>query len=128
AIGGWDEWCITEDAEASLRLLARGYEGVYVNRSYGWGLMPLEFDALKRQRFRWCFGGIQILRKHWAALLPWSRQLRPAEEWEAPGLTAAQRYHYLFGGLQWYGDALNLGFTVLLILTGALILTGRPLR
>jgi cellulose synthase/poly-beta-1,6-N-acetylglucosamine synthase-like glycosyltransferase len=128
AIGGWDEWCITEDAEASLRLLSRGYEGVYVNRSYGWGLMPLEFDALKRQRFRWCFGGIQILRKHWAALLPWSRRLRPAEEWEAPGLTAAQRYHYLFGGLQWYGDALNLGYTILLILTGALILTGRPLR
>jgi cellulose synthase/poly-beta-1,6-N-acetylglucosamine synthase-like glycosyltransferase len=128
AIGGWDEWCITEDAEASLRLLSRGYEGVYVNRSYGWGLMPLEFDALKRQRFRWCFGGIQILRKHWAALLPWSRRLQPPDEWEAPGLTAAQRYHYLFGGLQWYGDALNLGFTVLLILTGALILTGRPLR
>jgi hypothetical protein len=128
AIGGWDEWCITEDAEASLRLLARGYEGVYVNRSYGWGLMPLEFDALNRQRFRWCFGGIQILRKHWAALLPWSSRLRPAGEWEAPGLTAAQRYHYLFGGLQWYGDALNLGFTLLLILTGALAVSGHPLR
>jgi cellulose synthase/poly-beta-1,6-N-acetylglucosamine synthase-like glycosyltransferase len=128
AIGGWDEWCITEDAEASLRLLMRGYEGVYVNRSYGWGLMPLEFDALKRQRFRWCFGGIQILRKHWAALLPWSRRMRPVDECEAPGLTAAQRYHYLFGGLQWYGDALNLGFTTLLILTGALALSGHPLR
>jgi cellulose synthase/poly-beta-1,6-N-acetylglucosamine synthase-like glycosyltransferase len=127
-IGGWDEWCITEDAEASLRLLARGYEGIFVNRSYGWGLMPLEFDALKRQRFRWCFGGIQILRKHWYALLPWSRRLRPTGEWEMPGLSAAQRYHYLFGGLQWYGDALNLGFTTLLLLTGTLAVTGHAVR
>jgi cellulose synthase/poly-beta-1,6-N-acetylglucosamine synthase-like glycosyltransferase len=31
-IGGWDEWCITEDAEASLRILAAGYEGVYLHR------------------------------------------------------------------------------------------------
>ena len=23
-IGGWDEWCITEDAEASLRILKKG--------------------------------------------------------------------------------------------------------
>jgi len=27
-IGGWAEWCLTEDAEASLRLLARGWKSV----------------------------------------------------------------------------------------------------
>lgn len=128
AVGGWDEWCITEDAEASLRLLMRGYEGRFVNRSYGRGLMPLEFDALKRQRFRWCFGGIQILRKHWAAMLPWAGRARPADEWEAPGLTTAQRYHYLLGGLQWYGDALTFAFTMILLGTGWLHILGRPLR
>jgi cellulose synthase/poly-beta-1,6-N-acetylglucosamine synthase-like glycosyltransferase len=127
-IGGWDEWCITEDAEASLRLLMRGYEGRYVNRSYGRGLMPLEFDALKRQRFRWCFGGIQILRKHWPALLPWVRRARPARAWQAPGLTFAQRYHYLLGGLQWYGDVLTFGFTVVLLVTGWMRVLGHPLR
>ncbi len=126
-IGGWDEWCITEDAEASLRLLARGYEGRFVNRSYGRGLMPLEFDALKRQRFRWCFGGIQILRKHWAALLPWTRRARRPARWEVPGLTAAQRYHYLLGGLQWFGDALGVCFTLLLVVTGWLRVLGSPL-
>src|SRR5204863_4398569 len=52
-IGGWDEWCITEDAEASLRVLKRGYQSVYVNKAYGTGLMPYTFDGLKRQRFRW---------------------------------------------------------------------------
>ncbi len=127
-IGGWDEWCITEDAEASLRLLMRGYEGRFVNQSYGRGLMPLEFDALKRQRFRWCFGGIQILRKHWAALLPWIRRPRDRQRWEAPGLTGAQRYHYLLGGLQWYGDALTFGFTTILLCTGWLRMLGHPLR
>jgi cellulose synthase/poly-beta-1,6-N-acetylglucosamine synthase-like glycosyltransferase len=125
-VGGWDEWCITEDAEISLRLLARGYLGRYVNRSYGRGLMPLEFDALKRQRFRWCFGGIQILRKHWAALLPWSR--RDDGQWEQPGLTLAQRYHYLASGLQWFSDVLSFGFTALLLLTGWLLVLGHPVR
>ncbi|MGE5335794.1 MAG: glycosyltransferase, partial [Nitrososphaerota archaeon] len=127
-IGGWDEWCITEDAEASLRLLMRGYSGHFVNQSYGRGLMPLEFDALKRQRFRWCFGGIQILRKHWAALLPWIRRPHNRQQWEAPGLTGAQRYHYLLGGLQWYGDTLTFGFTTILLSTGWLRLLGHPLR
>ena len=32
--------------------------------------MPLTFEALKGQRFRWCFGGIQILRMHWRWMLP----------------------------------------------------------
>lgn len=127
-IGGWDEWCITEDAEASLRLLMRGYKGHFVNQSYGRGLMPLEFDALKRQRFRWCFGGIQILRKHWAALLPWIRRPRNRQQWEAPGLTGPQRYHYLLGGLQWYGDTLTFGFTTILLCTGLLRVLGHPLR
>jgi hypothetical protein len=127
-IGGWDEWCITEDAEASLRLLAQGFEGRFVNRSYGRGLMPLDFDALKRQRFRWCFGGIQMLRKHWPALLPWARRARPGGQWEAPGLSAAQRYHYLLGGLQWYGDALGFGFTGVLLITGWLTVAGHPPR
>ncbi len=126
AIGGWDEWCITEDAEASLRLLARGYEGRFVNQSYGRGMMPLEFDALKRQRFRWCFGGIQILRKHWPSLLPWAR--RDPQRWDVPGLTAAQRYHYLLSGVQWFSDVLTLGFTALLVVTGALLIAGHPIH
>ena len=29
-LGGWNEWCITEDAETSLRLLMNGYSGIYV--------------------------------------------------------------------------------------------------
>jgi len=72
--GGWDEWCITEDAELSLRLLRDGWSGLHVDHSFGRGIMPLTFEALKGQRFRWCFGGIQILRQHWRSMLPGRRR------------------------------------------------------
>ena len=68
-IGGWDENIITEDAEASLRLLGLGSTGVYEPTVWGEGLMPLSFEGLKQQRFRWALGGVQILRLHWSRLL-----------------------------------------------------------
>jgi hypothetical protein len=111
AIGGWDEWCITEDAEASLRILKLGYDSLYIKRSFGRGLMPYTFEGLKKQRFRWCFGGIQILKKHWSALMPWAHRLDPQNQ-----LTIAQRYFYLVGGLQWFTDVLNLIFGLFLTL------------
>src|SRR5919201_5767982 len=78
--------------------------------------MPLTFAALKSQRFRWCFGGMQILRKHWRELQPWDRH---------PGnrLSVAQRVDYLLGGLQWLNDLVYLGFTVVLLVTAALLVT-----
>ena len=39
--------------------------------------MPLTFEALKGQRFRWCFGGIQILRMHWRWMLPGGGRREP---------------------------------------------------
>ncbi|MBC7276038.1 glycosyltransferase [Nocardioides sp.] len=110
--GGWDEWCITEDAELSLRLLKMGYNGMHVDRSYGHGVMPLTFETLKKQRFRWCFGGIQILRMHWRSLLPGRRT-------EENQMTLAQRWAYLVGGLQWFGDLAGALFTFFLV-SGAL--------
>ena len=115
--GGWAEWCITEDAEASLRILADGWRGVYLSRSYGQGLMPLDFDGLRRQRFRWAFGGVQILRRHLGLILG----LRPSK------LTLAQRYHYLFGGLGWFGDLVSSGLGAFLLVTAPLLVLGHPL-
>lgn len=114
-IGGWSEWCITEDAEASLRVLKRGYKSLYFHRSMGRGLMPCTFAGLKRQRFRWCFGNIQILRKHWEALMPWAHWIDPENH-----LTQAQRYFYLAGCVQWFTDAFNFAF-VCFLLTGGII-------
>lgn len=117
-IGGWDEWCITEDAEASLRVLKRGYQSVFVNKSYGTGLMPYSFDGLKKQRFRWCFGGIQILKKHWESMVPWARVIEPDNQ-----MTFAQHYFYLMGALQWFSEPLNLLFTFFLCLGAVLHLS-----
>jgi cellulose synthase/poly-beta-1,6-N-acetylglucosamine synthase-like glycosyltransferase len=116
-LGGWDEWCITEDAELSLRLLRAGWTGYTVDQSYGKGIMPLTFEALKGQRYRWCFGGIQILRMHWRSLLPG----RVTKE---NHLTTGQRWAYLSGAVQWYGDVLGLVFLVFLLAGAVNLATG----
>ncbi|HLK02189.1 MAG TPA: glycosyltransferase [Streptosporangiaceae bacterium] len=116
-LGGWDEWCITEDAELSLRLLRAGWHGLHLDQTWGRGIMPLTFEALKGQRYRWCFGGIQILRMHWRSLLPG----RPSR---ADHLTAGQRWAYLAGALQWYGDLLGLLFFIFLLAGAANLATG----
>jgi hypothetical protein len=110
-VGGWDEWCITEDAELSMRLLRAGCSGLHVDQSWGHGVMPLTFEALKSQRYRWCFGGIQILRMHWRSLLPGRRT-------DGNRLTAGQRWAYFTGALQWYGDLLGVAFFVFLLAGG----------
>jgi hypothetical protein len=116
-LGGWDEWCITEDAELSLRLLRAGWSGLHVDQSWGRGIMPLTFEALKGQRYRWCFGGIQILRMHWRSMLP-GRQ-SPENR-----MSTGQRWSYLTGALQWYGDLLGLVFLVFLLAGAVNLATG----
>jgi exo-beta-1,3-glucanase (GH17 family)/cellulose synthase/poly-beta-1,6-N-acetylglucosamine synthase-like glycosyltransferase len=102
AVGGWAEWCITEDAELGLRVFEAGYEALYLPRSYGRGLMPDTFIDYKRQRFRWAYGAMQILRHHARALLP------PGQS----ALTAGQRYHFVAGWLPWLADGFNLLFNI----------------
>ena len=107
-IGGWNADVVTEDAEASLRMLALGHRAVYVPHPYGHGLMPLSFDGLKKQRFRWALGGVQILRLHWRRLFLGR---------DAGRLTIPQRIHYLLGNIQWFGDVLMFLFTLVLLST-----------
>lgn len=99
-VGGWAEWCITEDAELGLRIFEKGYHAYYLPRSYGRGLMPDTFIDYKKQRFRWAYGAVRILRAHTGELFGW----RPSS------LTWGQRYHFLAGWMPWLGDGLNLMF------------------
>ncbi|HSO21119.1 MAG TPA: glycosyltransferase, partial [Desulfosarcina sp.] len=102
SIGGWSEWCITEDAELGLRIFEQGYEAVYIPRSYGLGLMPDTFGDYKKQRYRWAYGAMQILRRHWAFLTGRRKsRLRPG-----------QRYHFIAGWLPWLADGVNLLFNL----------------
>ena len=85
--------------------------------------MPFNFEGLKKQRFRWCFGGIQILKKHWEALMPWAHWVDPANK-----LTLAQRYYYLVGGLGWFSDVFNLLFAFFLVLGAVFNILSSPVK
>lgn len=100
-VGNWGTSTITEDAELGLRIFEAGHEAVYVPDSYGKGLMPDTFLDYKKQRYRWAYGAMQILREHKAELLNFSKsKLKPG-----------QRYHFLAGWLPWIADGFNLLFT-----------------
>jgi hypothetical protein len=76
---------------------------VYSARSFGRGVMPDDFAAFRKQRFRWAYGAMQIVRGHAGALLnPFNREL-----------TLGQRWHFVTGWLPWVGDALGLAFLVM---------------
>jgi len=100
--GNWATWCICEDAEMGLRLMHGGWKSVYINHPFGRGVTPDSFGGYKSQRFRWAYGAIQILRRHWRWMLPGKAQK----------LSAGQRYHFVTGWAPWFADALNLLFAV----------------
>ncbi|MEZ0360419.1 MAG: glycosyltransferase family 2 protein [Hydrogenobacter sp.] len=66
--GNWSEEVLTEDSEAGLRIVLRGFKGKYIDESIGKGLMPLSFFSCRQQRFRWAYGNAQTLIKHFFAL------------------------------------------------------------
>jgi cellulose synthase/poly-beta-1,6-N-acetylglucosamine synthase-like glycosyltransferase/exo-beta-1,3-glucanase (GH17 family) len=111
--GGWAEWCITEDAELGLRLFEAGHRAIYTQKSYGKGLMPDSFVAYRKQRYRWAYGAMMIMKRHWRDLLPFT----------GSRLSPEQRYQFLAGWLPWIADGLQLSFILLaLVYTAGMIL------
>jgi exo-beta-1,3-glucanase (GH17 family)/cellulose synthase/poly-beta-1,6-N-acetylglucosamine synthase-like glycosyltransferase len=90
--GGWSSDTIVEDCDLGLAVLEHGWQIHYTNRRYGHGLLPDTFEAYKKQRHRWAYGGLQILKKHWRSLLP-----------RAGGLSSQQKREFSFGWLNWLG-------------------------
>jgi hypothetical protein len=106
--GGWAEWCLTEDSELAIRIHAAGYQSVYLTRPYGRGLIPETFEGYRRQRYRWTYGPVQELQRHWRLFLP-----RPLG---APSrLTARQKLHHANHGL----DVMCIGLRALCFPLGA---------
>lgn len=97
---GWSTWCITEDTELGLRLMENGYGAMYSRERFGHGLTPDHFAGYKKQRFRWAYGAMQIMKAHAGKML--GNQTK---------LTFWQKYHFVAGWLPWFADALNLIFT-----------------
>lgn len=109
-VQGWAEWCICEDAELGLRLFEGGYEAVYLEDSMGRGLIPDDFSGYKTQRFRWAYGAVQILKRHWKMLS------------EGGKLSRGQRYHFVSGWLPWFADAAHMIFALAAIFWSLLLL------
>jgi exo-beta-1,3-glucanase (GH17 family)/glycosyltransferase involved in cell wall biosynthesis len=102
-VGGWATDTIVEDTDLGLGILEHGWIAHYTNRRYGYGLLPDTFDAYKRQRQRWAFGGFQLVNKHWRRLLP-----------GAEGLSREQKREYGIGWLNWLGSD-SIGVVVALL-------------
>ena len=90
--GGWSSDTICEDTDLGLGILEQGWLAHYTNRRYGHGLLPDTFEAYKKQRHRWAYGGFQILKKHWRRFLP-----------GASRLTREQKREFALGWLNWLG-------------------------
>jgi cellulose synthase (UDP-forming) len=86
AIGGLPMTTITEDVHTSMLLHSRGWRSVYVNKDLSAGLAPESFDAYVVQRRRWSRGMMQVMLLRGGLWLP--------------GLTLAQRIHYM--ATLWY--------------------------
>jgi cellulose synthase/poly-beta-1,6-N-acetylglucosamine synthase-like glycosyltransferase/exo-beta-1,3-glucanase (GH17 family) len=92
AAGGWSSDTICEDTDLGLTVIEQGWTTLYTRRRYGHGLLPDTFEAFKKQRHRWAYGGLQIIRKHWRRFLPGMSLL-----------TRDQKREFAVGWLNWLG-------------------------
>ena len=101
--GGWSSDTICEDSDLGLAIQELGWVTHYTNTRYGAGLLPDTYEAFKKQRHRWAYGGLQIVKKHWRRFLPGASRLTPD-----------QKREYSLGWLNWLG-AESLGVVVALL-------------
>uniref|UniRef100_A0A7C3ARJ7 Glycosyltransferase n=1 Tax=Thermorudis sp. TaxID=1969470 RepID=A0A7C3ARJ7_9BACT len=105
-VGGWDERCLTEDADLGIRLSALGepvrivYDPSRVTREE----TPESVSSLIRQRTRWHQGFLQVLRKGvWRALPRFGQRLLALMTLSHPFLQAVLTllWPLAFAGILW---------------------------
>ena len=101
--GGWAGDTICEDTDLGLAMIEHGWTTHYTNTRYGHGLLPDTYEAFKKQRHRWAYGGFQIVKKHWRRFLP-----------GASRLSQDQKREFTLGWLNWLG-AESLGVVVAIL-------------
>lgn len=101
--GGWAGDTICEDTDLGLAIIEHGWLTHYTNSRYGYGLLPDTYEAFKKQRHRWAYGGFQIVKKHWRRFLPGGSRL-----------SQDQKREFALGWLNWLG-AESLGVLVAIL-------------
>jgi len=101
--GGWSSDTICEDTDLGLTIQQQGWLTHYTNVRYGEGLLPDTYEDFKKQRHRWAYGGLQIVKKHWRRFMPGASRLSPD-----------QRREFSLGWLNWLG-AESLGVVVAIL-------------
>jgi exo-beta-1,3-glucanase (GH17 family)/cellulose synthase/poly-beta-1,6-N-acetylglucosamine synthase-like glycosyltransferase len=101
--GGWAGDTICEDTDLGLAIIEHGWLTHYTSTRYGYGLLPDTYEAFKKQRHRWAYGGFQIVKKHWRRFLPGASRLSPD-----------QKREFALGWLNWLG-AESLGVLVAIL-------------
>jgi exo-beta-1,3-glucanase (GH17 family)/cellulose synthase/poly-beta-1,6-N-acetylglucosamine synthase-like glycosyltransferase len=101
--GGWAGDTICEDTDLGLAIIEHGWVTQYTNTRYGYGLLPDTYEAFRKQRHRWAYGGFQIVKKHWRKFLP-----------GASRLSQDQKREFALGWLNWLG-AESLGVLVAIL-------------
>jgi exo-beta-1,3-glucanase (GH17 family)/cellulose synthase/poly-beta-1,6-N-acetylglucosamine synthase-like glycosyltransferase len=101
--GGWSGDTICEDTDLGLAIQEQGWLTHYTNHRYGHGLLPDTYEAFKKQRHRWAYGGFQIVKKHWRRFFPGASRLTPD-----------QKREFSLGWLNWLG-AETLGVLVAIL-------------
>jgi exo-beta-1,3-glucanase (GH17 family)/cellulose synthase/poly-beta-1,6-N-acetylglucosamine synthase-like glycosyltransferase len=90
--GGWSSDTICEDTDLGLAIQEHGWLTHYTNTRYGRGLLPDTYEAFRKQRHRWAYGGFQIVKKHWRRFFPGASRLTPD-----------QKREFSLGWLNWLG-------------------------
>lgn len=68
-VGGVPGGTLAEDTDLTMAVLRAGWRVVYEERALAWTEAPANLRQLWRQRYRWCYGTMQAMWRHRAALV-----------------------------------------------------------
>lgn len=106
-VGGFSTDSLSEDLATGIRLVALGWQGLFLPEKLSAGLAAVGVADFAQQRLRWCRGTLQTLRS-------------PRGPLRISGLSWIQRLAFLEGALHWFNSIPRLILLVLPLSTGLL--------
>lgn len=106
-VGGFSTDSLSEDLATGIRLVALGWQGLFLPEKLSAGLAAPGVADFAQQRLRWCRGTLQTLRSPWGPL-------------RITGLGWLQRLAFLEGALHWFNAIPRLILLALPLSTGLL--------